>query len=46
MGNWLDDKKNGYGILKLKDGTIEYEGDWLKGIKHGKGDNKYPNGDK
>jgi hypothetical protein len=36
MGEYFDDRKNGYGEFVWPDGR-SYKGDWLNGKQHGKG---------
>lgn len=36
IGEWNNDKKNGYGIFFYSDGS-KYEGEWLNDMKHGIG---------
>ena len=36
-GEWSLGKRNGYGVLKRKNGDIEYEGEWKEDKKHGRG---------
>lgn len=36
VGNFVDDRKEGFGIFMWNDGK-KYEGMWLKGKMHGKG---------
>jgi hypothetical protein len=36
-GDWVDDRKHGFGIAYLKDDFKTYEGEWSKGKKNGKG---------
>lgn len=42
-GQWLKDEKDGYGILKYKNG-IEYKGYFKKDKFNGKGEMSFPNG--
>jgi hypothetical protein len=44
-GNYQNDKKNGTGTYKWKNGTI-YEGDFLNDLKHGEGVIYYEGGKK
>ena len=44
-GQYLTDKKNGYGIYKWRDGTM-YEGEFLNDLKHGEGFITYGDGRK
>ena len=43
-GNWLNDKREGKGIMKYNNGDI-YDGDWENDKKVGNGKMKYKNGD-
>lgn len=47
-GDWLKDRRHGYGILSKisEDGNIRkvYAGDWAEGRRHGFGSNWYKNG--
>ena len=40
QGNYRESKKQGYGILRLSTGDL-YEGEFLKGLRHGSGVMKY-----
>jgi len=35
-GDYVDDKKQGYGVFKWPDGRV-YEGAWFNGKQHGRG---------
>ena len=37
IGDWLDDKKQGHGILYNEDGKVIYKGYWKNDHKHGQG---------
>ena len=41
MGQFLNDKKNGYGIYYWQDGRV-YEGFWYNGKQHGPGQYSVP----
>lgn len=43
-GEYLYDKRHGYGAMKWKDGTT-YEGYWQSGVQHGYGKMIMPNGE-
>jgi len=43
-GNWVDDKKSGFGTMTWKDGT-SYEGFWVKGKREGNGVYTFPAGE-
>ena len=45
MGNWLNDKANGYGKLFHADGDL-YEGEWLEDKANGRGMYTHANGAK
>lgn len=36
VGEYIEDRKEGFGIFTFKDGRI-YEGEWLNGKQHGRG---------
>ena len=44
-GNIENNHPQGYGVLKYYDGGL-YKGNWLNGLKHGKGERVYSNGPK
>lgn len=43
-GQYANDKRQGYGVMKWVDGTV-YEGEWQFGAQHGHGNITFPNGD-
>ncbi|CAI2378864.1 unnamed protein product [Moneuplotes crassus] len=44
VGDWVNDKKEGYGIYYYANGD-KYEGEWMKGNKHGLGVMTWAGGD-
>ena len=44
-GDWKNDKRNGYGVQMMEDGTL-IKGDWKENIPHGNGTILYEQGDK
>jgi hypothetical protein len=42
-GDFKDDERNGQGEMHWTDGTV-YSGGWYRGIQHGKGTMKLPDG--
>lgn len=36
-GEWLNDRKHGYGVQTYKGGFMKYEGQWVNGKREGEG---------
>uniref|UniRef100_A0A8C7D9S1 Junctophilin-1 n=1 Tax=Oncorhynchus kisutch TaxID=8019 RepID=A0A8C7D9S1_ONCKI len=45
MGEWKNDKRNGFGVSERSNG-MKYEGEWLNNKRHGYGCTTFPEGNK